>query len=382
MEKSKKSPEFRVRLEGAAPLLHPLGGCSFTWFWRHWAAHWPCSLRSAHAQLFSMSGVLLRQSAVARERMLHAKAIRQARAAEGPIFVVGHWRSGTTYLHNLLASNASFGTISFSESVMPLDFLSRFRPAHDLMRLLMPSDRGVDGVEIGIDTPQEEEMALAAIGGISFFLSFYFPRQLERHFRRAVLLEGVGPAELERLRESYRFLERKIAYARGCGRVLFKNPACSGRLRFLTETFPDARFVHIVRNPYEVYPSMLKLWRRLFEAFAWQDPAPLDLAETTLSVYERTMRRHLAEREGIEAERYHEVRFEDLERDPLAVVEGIYEALGMDFSPEAEAPARRLIEANAGYRKNRHVLGEAERASIAERWGFALEEWGYGEPGP
>jgi len=361
-----------------SPLLHPLGGCSFTWFWRHWAANLPYSLRCLHSQLFSAAGVLLRQSAVARERFLHGRAIRQQQVENGPVFLVGHWRSGTTYLHNLLTTNPGFGTISFSESVMPLDFLSRFRPAHDLMRALMPSDRGVDGVVIGIDTPQEEEMALAALGGLSFFLCFYFPRQLEKHYRRAVLLEGVTPAELDRLREDYRFLERKIAYARGCERVLFKNPACSGRLRFLKETFPTARFVHIVRDPFEVYPSMLKLWKRLFEAFAWQDPSCVDLAETTLSIYERTMRRHLVERESIPREDYHEVRFEDLERDPRAVLEGIYEAFGMEMSPESRAAAQQFIAANADYRKNVHELDAETRSTIAERWAFALETWGYG----
>jgi len=367
-----------IRLSGPAPILHPLCGCSLRQFWRHWAGNLPYGFRTLHSQSFALGAVLLRQSAVLRERFLHGKAIEEQRIEGGPVFVVGHWRSGTTFLHNLLSLDPRFGTISFSESAMPLDYLSRFRPAHDVMRWLMPRTRGVDAVEIGIDTPQEEEMALAAIGDVSFYLCFYFPRRLEEFFRKSVLLEGLSPLEIERLREHYRFLARKVAYAQRGERVLFKNPACTTRLRFLKETFPEARFVHIVRDPFAVYPSMLKLWMRLLEAFSWQDPSGIDFAETTLSIYERTMGRYLEEREGIPREDLHEVRFEDLESDPWAVLSGIYEALGIDWSEEAREAVGSYLEAHADYRKNAHELDAETRSRIAERWGFALEEWGYG----
>lgn len=372
-----KPPTGGIRLRGLSPILHPLAGSAFFRFWKHYFAGWPYTWRSAHARFFAAIGVTLRLSAMFRERVRHGRAIADHSVEEAPVFLVGHWRSGTTFLHNLLSGDPRFACLSFSESAMPLDFLSKFRPAHDLMECLMPKTRGVDGVAIATDTPQEEEMALGVLGDVCFYHCFYFPRRLDYHFRRAVLLEDLRPGEREKLIENYRFLVRKVSYARGGRRVLFKNPASSARLSLLKEAFPGARFVHIVRNPYDVYPSMLALWRRLMEAFSWQDPSGIDFEEVVLSLYERTMKARLKDRERIPAADVHEVRFEDLERNPQEVVHGIYEALGMGMNEETSTALRRYLNEHADYRKNEHRLSPELRETIASRWGFAFDQWNY-----
>src|SRR5687768_18104609 len=46
-------------------------------------------------------------------------------------------------------------------------------------------------------------------------------------------------------------------------RSILKSPPHTCRVPTLLRLFPDARFVHIVRDPYAVYPSTLHLWRIL-----------------------------------------------------------------------------------------------------------------------
>lgn len=372
-----KKASRRSKGRGLPPLLHPLGGCGYRRFWKHYFQNWPYDLRSLYVRLFSTLAVTARLPTVFFEGRKHNAAIAEEPLAEGPIFVVGHWRSGTTHLHNLLSQDPQFAYISFSRSALPLDCLGNVRLGRKAMNLLMPKTRGMDKVAIDADSPQEEEIALGALGDICFFKCFYFPRKIEEHFARSVLLEGLAPGEREKLAADYRFLAQKMAYAHEGKIVLFKNPASTARMSFLKEVFPNAKFVHIVRDPYSVYPSMLKLWDRLFNAFSWQNRKRVDLDELTLSVYERSMRAHLADREQIPAEDYHELRFEDLDSDPMATVGGIYDALGIAGKENALDAVTDYVEGQGGYEKNAHRLSQSQRERIAERWGFAFDRWGY-----
>jgi hypothetical protein len=362
---------------GRAPFLHPLGGCGYRRFWKHYLQNWPYDLRSLHTRICSLLGVTVRIPSVFFEASRHNAAIAAESLGKGPVFIVGHWRSGTTHLHNLLSRDPQFGFISFSRSAMPLDCLGKVRPARALMNLVMPKDRGMDSVAINADTPQEEEMALGALGEICFYKSFYFPRKLDHHFRRSVLLQGLEAGEREQLADNYRFLVQKMAYAHGGKTVLFKNPANTARLSFLKEVFPTAKFVHIVRDPYKVYPSMLKLWDRLMRGFSWQNPRGIDFEETTLSIYERTMRAHIEDQGKIPAQDFHEVRYEDLDADPAGELSRIYDALDLPGKSRAMDPIEQYIKAQRGYRKNTYRLPAATKERIASRWKFAFNHWNY-----
>ena len=168
-----------------------------------------------------------------------------------------------------------------------------------------------------------------------------------------------------------------MAYAYGGKTVLFKNPASTARMSFLKGVFPNAKFIHIVRNPVDVYPSMINLLLRSFDAFAWQSPAAVDLPETVLSFYERTMRAHIADRASIPDKDFHELRFEDLEHDPEAVVRGIYQALEIPGIERAIGAISEHIESQQAYQKNTHELPGTISRQISERWDFAFERWGY-----
>lgn len=367
----------QVRLEGPAPLIHPMAGAGFRRFWKHYVQNWPYDLRSLHVRLLSLLGTIVRVPGVFLEGRKHNAKIANQQIDEGPVFLVGHWRSGTTHLHNLLSQDPRFGCISFSRSAMPLDCLGKVRPARTLVNLLLPKTRGMDSVAIDADTPQEEEMALGALGDICFYKCFYFPRKLQHHFRRSVLLEDLQPGEREKFASDYEYLVKKMSYLHEGKTVLFKNPASTARMALLKEVFPNAKFVHIIRDPKDVYPSMRKLWVRLLAAFSWQNPKGIDFHETTLSVYERTMRAHLEDREKIPAEDYHEIRFEDLDANPVDTVSKIYNALGLNGGDASLEPLREYVDSQKDYRKNQHDLDEDLRAELADRWGFAFDAWGY-----
>jgi hypothetical protein len=140
--------------------------------------------------------------------------------------------------------------------------------------------------------------------------------------------------------------------------------------------FPDAKFIHIHRSPYEVFASTRNLHRSI-SAFTTLQTLGGDSTETVFALYEGMMRRFLAERALLPAGNFAEVRFADLERDPLGEMRRLYEELSLPSFDAAEPALRRYVAGQTGYRKNSFSIPPAERTHIAARWRFAFEAFGY-----
>jgi hypothetical protein len=148
----------------------------------------------------------------------------------------------------------------------------------------------------------------------------------------------------------------------------------------LKKIFPDAKFIHIVRNPYDVFPSMQKLWSRLQTAFGWEDNSEVGYEAATLDIYEAVMRKFLEDRPRIPADDLVEVTFDDLDERPLETIRAIYEQIDPDRTDRALAWTAAHLEGQKPYQKNRHVLNPAQQAAIRERCAFAIDEWGFARP--
>jgi len=74
-----------------------------------------------------------------------------------PLFVIGHWRSGTTYLHNLLSLDPSYGYCSTFQTILPGVFLGSEQTFKPLVTASIPTTRPMDDVPMGPDLPPEEE---------------------------------------------------------------------------------------------------------------------------------------------------------------------------------------------------------------------------------
>jgi omega-hydroxy-beta-dihydromenaquinone-9 sulfotransferase len=170
---------------------------------------------------------------------------------------------------------------------------------------------------------------------------------------------------------------RAITY-RGRGRrVVLKSPPHTCRVPTLLRLFPDARFVHIVRDPCAVYPSALHLWRVMAGIHGLQRPDLAGLPEFVLATFE-TFHARLEEASAVVPPgRLCDVRYEDVVREPVRELREIYRALDLgDFEP-----ARPRIEAYLagvrGYEPNKYLLTAEERHEISRRWGPLVRRYGY-----
>ena len=309
------------------------------------------------------------------EKARYASKLDQV-VVEPPLFILGHWRSGTTLLFNLLALDERVASPTLFEVLFPHTFLVTEPILSRLLAPLMPPTRPSERRRFRFDTPHEEEFAICLMSLCSSHLSMAFPRR-EEYYERYNTLREVSPAELRAWQTALVTFLKKLTLKYG-RRLVLKSPAHTGRIRILLEMFPQAKFVHIHRNPYEVFQSARwtmtrsSRWQRLQR----RDCESFD--ERTLRQYQEIYEAFFAQRGLIPSGQYHEVAFEDLERDPVGEMGKLYQRLCLGGFEAVEPALSRHAQSLAGYRKN--VFDELPRDlrdRIALEWRQSFEEWGY-----
>ncbi len=362
------------------PGLHPFAGARLGNFLKHAMCTPGLDPRSRYQRLIAWIAQGVRFPLSTAEKLKYSRAIKEAELSEPPIFLIGHWRSGTTHLHNLLSRDPQFGFLKFSETAMPMDMLG---PMMGLGRKFidraLPETRGYDNVKLALDEPQEEEMALGNLNSIGYYNIYYFPQKMDLHRDRSLFFEETTAAERETFKKTYRHLVKKVSLVKKGQRLLFKNPPSTTRMPLIKELFPDAKFVHIVRNPWPVFRSTVGKFPRLYNAFAWQEFQDVDTTEFTLETYEKLMRRYFRDRDemNLPANELVETSYEKITEDPVGEIGRIYDQLELGGKDAGLKEIGAYADSMSSYKRNVHQIEAKDADKIRERWGFSFDEWGY-----
>lgn len=293
-----------------------------------------------------------------------------------PLFVLGHWRTGTTHLHNLLTVDDRFAFPNYYQAAYPHHFLSTESLSSKLEAFFLPRQRPMDNMSINFQAPNEDEFALCAMTQCSPYVGFSFPRRQD-HYDQFLTFRGVAADIIGRWKAALVLFLKKLTWKYDRPLVL-KSPAHTCRIRLLLELFPDARFVHIHRNPHAVYQSTLHWLRTAGPWYYLQRPGSIDLESRILRVGREMYDAFFEERGLVPAGRFYEVDFAELESDAIGQVQKIYEGLALPDFGYVEPRLRRYLDMLSGYKKNKlHESPPQVRARIAREWRRYFEEWGY-----
>ena len=312
------------------------------------------------------------------EHLRYERAI-ESTDIEPPLFILGTWRSGTTHLHNLLAVDDRFAYPNQYQVTCPRTFLLSERGTAWLIDWFMPNARPQDAVKMGVNEPQEEDFAMCSLSGQASLLSMAFPRNVA-FYERYMTMASLSPSELTRWKACYLFFLKKLTFRYGRPLVL-KTPANTGRIAMLLELFPDARFVHIHRNPYDVFRSARHTlltagpwWQLQRPDYHQDDRIDRQLIQQGKTLYDG----YFAQRSLIPAGRLHDLAFEDLERDPVQQVRNTYEALALPDFGYVERKIRAYVDSLAGYKKNSFAeLPDDLRRWVYHEWKQCFDAWAY-----
>ncbi len=330
--------------------------------------------------LFSIGFSLMGQPMRWWEHLRYDREVENFKIEQPPIFILGHWRSGTTYLHNLLCEDPSAGFVSTYQTVFPELVLGGQWLFKRFMTKNLPEKRASDNMAIATDSPQEDEFAIANTHQYSFYNFWIFPTRTKEYYEKYVEFNGVNEEIRNFWKKKYfRLIKKALIYTKG-KRFISKNPPHTGRIKLLLEMFPDAKFVYIHRNPYKVFISTKKLLNTSMPPLQLQTISPEDLEENIFWVYERIIKRYLSERALVPKGNLVEVRFEDLEENALETLESIYSQLSLPDFKKVKPGMERHILSQEGYKKNKYRMSSTLAEKISMRWKFTINEWNYSMP--
>lgn len=294
-----------------------------------------------------------------------------------PVFIIGHWRSGTTFVHNVISCDPQFGYCTTYQTVFPHLMLYASRFFKWCASVLMPSTRPTDSLELSVEQPQEEEFALANMTHMSFYHFWLFPRRFAEWREKALLLQSASREEYDEFCQTTRKMISISLHCQQKERFLSKNPPHTARVKALLETYPDAKFIHIVRNPYTVFESTRNFFTNTIRPLQLQNISPEELEQEILTTYTALHNKYEAEKGLIPEGNLIEIRFEDFEADPMGVTEQIYSKLKLGSFDEAKQYMGRYVNSKRGFRKNKYDYDSRTIDLVNSHWGYAVEQWNY-----
>ncbi len=292
-----------------------------------------------------------------------------------PVYIVAAPRSGTTFLHRMMSQDPQFTTFKLYQTAFPT--ITGYRIAEHLKNTNGRIGRALLGVRSTIDqssfggweglhdtglSQDEEDEALWALAFATPAVMLVLP--FPERFKHLRFIDQLPEDKRDKLVAYYRGCIQRHLYSYPGKTLLAKNVLLPGRFDIVTRAVPDARFVHVLRHPYEALGSMLSLftipWR-------WHSPKlKLDgdesraLAELTIDYY-KFLHQEALKSEAKDEHRFFTITYPELLGDPEQSVRRIYERFSLPMSAEFD---RRLV-----------VLCEQQRRYKSDHQ-YTLEQFG------
>ncbi len=305
--------------------------------------------------------------------------IKRTKIRRDPIYIVGYWRSGTTFLQNLLTRDPQYGwfdpvkTVTFNNCILMKPILEK------ILKRSLKGARPMDNMDYALDLPMEEVFAQATIStqAISHMLVFPDGGNGVKYIETAFIDEQDEDKQRE-WRTAYDYILRKVTYLYKGKQLLLKSPENTCRIAELKRCYPHAKFINIYRNPYKVIMSTINMFTKEMDNLCLNEPAPPSVIEdVSISLFERIYKKAIKELEAIPPEDHIDVRYEDFCKNPEGYVEKIYDQLGIGGFNEAKPYFEAYLESQKNYQKNKFSLKPALRDKINSRLGFYFEYYNY-----
>ena len=264
-------------------IFHPFQGMTLGTWWAFLRRHrFAIDLRHSPRALVATA---ISASNSVNARMEWRRFGRRIEAAhvEAPLFILGHYSSGTTHLHNLLALDPQFAAPTLFQVLNPHTFLSTERWAAPVADRLIVRRRYQDEMALGAGMPSEDEFATCVMTGVSPYMGWCFPGD-GAYYDRFLTFRDAQETEIDRWKHALTTFLKKLTLRYGRPLVL-KSPPHTARIRLLLELFPDARFVHIHRDPYAVFRSTRHMIRAGQPLYHLRDGPIQDGEDGIIAVY-------------------------------------------------------------------------------------------------
>lgn len=361
------------------PIFYPkiwLGYSFGNWLEILWEGRFRIELVSIHSfVIITVNSILFRLVPKWIERLIFQRKINNTQVKLAPVFIIGHWRSGTTLLHELLSMDKKLSYPDTYQCFTPDIFLFFRGGLKKLTELFLPKNRPMDSMPMGINRPQEDEFALCLWGAPSPYCGLIFPKQLIE-YGRYLRISSLPEHQQNRWKEVLVMFLKKLTLLTD-KRIVLKSPTHSFRVAMLSKMFPDARFIYIKRDPYTVYKSTLHMWMVLLSQQGLQTVDPVIVEEYVKNTYIALCEAVEEDKPTVADNRFCEVLYEDLIEKPVETVEKIYAEIDLPGFESVRSDIEQFEKENKVYKTNTYSLSSEEIKELNQIWGKHIEQQGY-----
>lgn len=310
------------------------------------------------------------------ERLLFNRRIKAIQLDEQPLCILGHDRGGTTHLMTLLSKDDQFAFVRSAQFIVPDACILFDKVLSPVLNVLKPK-RPMDNMTVEGDTPQDEELPLVKYTSTCDLQKYCFPADYQsftKSFVKDFTPQSKGYWEWKKY---YLFVCRKAAFIMGRNRVLLRNHANMARLEAFLELFPNAKFLHIKRNPYRLVPSLLNLHRQIISKYTLQEYTEEQLMDFTFFQYKTFTEGFVRDRHLIDPNNYVEIAYEDLVEAPIETLEQVYDKLNLRPFNEIASVIQGYLDSIRTYETNTYRQDPVLRQRITDELAIAFECFGY-----
>ncbi|HSH19505.1 MAG TPA: sulfotransferase, partial [Draconibacterium sp.] len=277
--------------------------------------------------------------------MIYGKRIKNTIISKDPVFILGHYRSGTTYLQKLLVSDKRLGFLTYYDALFPNSNLlfgklgqQVFQKIIDLFKIKNPF---FHNSILQLDDPDEEDDYLMnKASGYSSYWGLIFPKC------RREWLNGSPQFSIQKYYEGWEkeYLNTvKYATFKNRGKQLvLKSPPNTERISMLLQMFPEAKFIYIYRNPFQLFYSVKNMWKNvILKYYSLQHISEEELNDIIFEHFIYLTEKYEKEKHFIPEESLVEISYEELKSDSFGTIQKIYSKLEL---PEFEITTNDLLE--------------------------------------
>ncbi|WP_228853310.1 sulfotransferase family protein [Aegicerativicinus sediminis] len=309
------------------------------------------------------------------------KSVAKHKIAKDPIFILGFYRSGTSFTHEFLSQDNRLGYHTNYQMILPEIMLGSewlLSPLFDFICRLFKLKDPIHRIPMSFKYPGEEDGTMTtSLNTQGSQWGYFFPKSMLKHFQKFVMFEHISEREKSTWINDMVFIHKKISYANKGKQLILKSPPNTARIKLWLSIYPKARFIFIHRNPYDVYSSNKRFWEVTHRIYALGSYKSVDTKEIIFHTYSQMMDRYLAEKEMIPKGQLAEVAYLDMMSSPLATMKGIYKTLNLDDFTEIEDRMKSYLAKQKDFKPLRHELPEIEKAEVSEKFGTYITHWNY-----
>ena len=315
------------------------------------------------------------------ELALYNHKIEQHTIQQHPLFILGYYRSGTSYLHQCLVQDDRFGYHTNFQMVLPEVMLSTEKallPVFEAACRLFKITDSVHRVPLSFRFPGEEDATMTTfLNPKGAQWGYFLPQMMKDQFSKYVLFENISSTEMEAWKQSFVFLLKKISLANDQKQLVLKSPPNTARLKLLLSLFPNAKFIFIHRNPYDVYASNKRFWEVVQKQYALKSTRSVDVPSLILDTYSRIMQRYLQEKAAVPSNQITELAYDDFVQSPVESLRTAYAQLNQDDFGYCENKLRMFTGKQKHFIQLNHALPAEERKLVSEKLEPVIRHWNY-----